>query len=281
MSGIRTGGNGPSATSGNSAGRSTGNSSGAGGHRALVWRELPERPGAAVLVLHGGQEHGLSRPGPVNLAGLRMAGFVHALRRETEGAGVAVGTVRYRHRGWNGERADAAKDAIAALDDLAEELGPVPTVLVGHSMGGRAALLAAGHPTVTGVVALAPWCPAEDPCEQLADRDVLMLHGDLDRITSPAGTRAFAARGRAAGARVCGYTVLGTGHTLMRRINDWHRATARLSAGLLGLRDLPPEAATALALPAGSTAALDLGLPVQPRTAPPTGHPARSLPTDA
>ncbi|MFD4904344.1 alpha/beta hydrolase [Kitasatospora purpeofusca] len=277
MSGIRTGSNAGSGT----PGRSTGKSSGTSGHRALVWRELPERPGAAVLVLHGGQEHGLSRPGPINLAGLRMAGFVHALRRETEGAGVAVGTVRYRHRGWNGERADAAKDAIAALDDLAEELGPVPTVLVGHSMGGRAALLAAGHPIVTGVVALAPWCPAEDPCEQLADRDVLMLHGDLDRITSPAGTRAFAARGRAAGARVCGYTVLGTGHTLMRRINDWHRATARLSAGLLGLRDLPPEAATALALPAGSTAALDLGLPVQPRTAPPTGRPARPLPTDA
>ncbi|MFB8236618.1 alpha/beta hydrolase [Kitasatospora purpeofusca] len=285
MSGIRTGGNGRSGTPGNSSGDSTGTGTGTGnstgGHRALVWRGLPERPGAAVLVLHGGQEHGLSRPGPVNLAGLRMAGFVHALRRETEGAGVAVGTVRYRHRGWNGERADAAKDAIAALDDLAEELGPVPTVLVGHSMGGRAALRAAGHPIVTGVVALAPWCPAEDPCEQLADRDVLMLHGDLDRITSPADTRAFAARGRAAGARVCGYTVLGTGHTLMRRINDWHRATARLSTGLLGLRELPAETATALALPARSTAALDLPLPAHPRTAPATGHPARPLPTDA
>ncbi|WP_063783180.1 alpha/beta fold hydrolase [Streptomyces sp. XY431] len=277
MSGNRTGGNGRSGTAGNSTGYRTGT----GGHRALVWRGLPERPGAAVLVLHGGQEHSLSRPGPVNLAGLRMAGFVHALRRETEGAGVAVGTVRYRHRGWNGERADAARDAIAALDDLAEELGPVPTVLVGHSMGGRAALRAAGHPTVTGVVALAPWCPAEDPCEQLADRDVLMLHGDLDRIPPPADTRAFAARGRAAGARVCGYTVLGTGHTLMRRIGDWHRATARLSAGLLGLRDLPPEAATAMALPARSTAALDLPLPAHPRTTAPTGHPSRPLPTDA
>ncbi|MEV0188903.1 alpha/beta fold hydrolase [Kitasatospora purpeofusca] len=279
MSGTRTGGNSSAGIPGSSTGG--GDSAGTGGHRALDWRRLPERPGAAVLVLHGGQEHSLSRPGPVNLAGLRMAGFVHALRRETEGAGVAVGVVRYRHRGWNGERADAAKDAIAALDDLAEELGPVPTVLVGHSMGGRAALRAAGHPVVTGVVALAPWCPAEDPCEQLADRDVLMLHGDLDRITSPAATRAFAARGRAAGARVCGYTVLGTGHTLMRRINDWHRATARLSAGLLGLRDLPPEVATAFALPTDSTAALDLPLPHCPRTAPAAGRPARPLPTDA
>ncbi|WP_438949092.1 LLM class flavin-dependent oxidoreductase, partial [Streptomyces harbinensis] len=40
---------------------------------------------------------------------------------------------------------------------LAARLGPVPVVLVGHSMGGRAALRAAGHPAVTGVVALAPW----------------------------------------------------------------------------------------------------------------------------
>ncbi|MFB6889721.1 alpha/beta hydrolase [Kitasatospora sp. NPDC056327] len=252
---------------------------GTGDHRALVWRGRPERPGAAVLVLHGGKEHDLDRPGPLNLAGLRMAGFVHALRRETAGADVAVGTVRYRHRGWNGERADAARDAVAALDALAEELGPVPTVLVGHSMGGRAALRAAGHPAVTGVVALAPWCPAGDPCEQLAGRDVLMLHGDLDRITSPADTRAFAARGRAAGARVCGYTVVGTGHTLMRRIPDWHRATARLSAGLLGLRDLPPEAAGALALPAGSGDCLDLPLPAHPRTPPPSRIP-RPLPSD-
>ncbi|MFE7190235.1 alpha/beta hydrolase [Kitasatospora sp. NPDC057541] len=256
------------------------NRTGGGGHRALAWQGRPQRPGAAVLVLHGGQEHNLARPGPLNLAGLRMAGFVRALRRETAGAEVAVGTVRYRHRGWNGERADAARDAVAALDDLAEELGPVPTVLVGHSMGGRAALRAAGHPTVTGVVALAPWCPAEDPCEQLAGRDVLMLHGDLDRVTSPADTRAFAARGRAAGARVCGYTVAGTGHTLMRRIGDWHRATARLSAGLLGLRELPPEAAAALALPAGSDASLALPLPAHPRTAP-HRSPARPLPTDA
>ncbi|MFI9330287.1 alpha/beta hydrolase [Kitasatospora sp. NPDC052868] len=256
----------------------TGNS--AAGHRALVWRELPERPSAAVLVLHGGEEHSLSRPGPVNLPGLRMSGFVRALRRETAGAGVAIGTVRYRHRGWNGERADAARDARAALGDLAEELGHIPTVLVGHSMGGRAALRAAGHPNVTGVIALAPWCPPEDPCEQLADRDVLMLHGDRDKITAPADTRGFAARGRAAGARVCGYTVTGSGHALMQRVGDWHRATARLSSGLLGLRELPAEVAAALALPVGDTGALDLPLPVQPRTAPPR-TPARPLPTDA
>ncbi|MCG6498290.1 serine aminopeptidase domain-containing protein [Kitasatospora sp. A2-31] len=258
----------------------TGREAGVGGHRALIWRELPERPAAAVLVLHGGEEHSLSRPGPINLPGLRMQGFVRALRRETAGAGVAIGTVRYRHRGWNGERADAGRDTRAALGDLAEELGRVPTVLVGHSMGGRAALYAAGHPNVTGVIALAPWCPAEDACEQLAGRDVLMLHGDRDRVTAPADTLAFAARSRAAGARVCGYTVVGSGHALLQRIGDWHRATARLGAGLLGLRELPAEAAAALALPAGSADALTLPLPPQPRTAVPRPAPT-ALPTDA
>lgn len=255
---------------------------GSAGHRALAWRVLPATPSAAVLVLHGGQEHGTNppAPGPFNLPDLRMRGFVRALRRETAGADVAIGVVRYRRRGWNGEAADAARDARAALGDLAEELGRVPTVLVGHSMGGRAALRSAGHPNVTGVVALAPWCPQDDPCEQLEGRSVVMLHGDRDTVTSPADTRALAARGRAAGARVCGFTVVGSGHALLQRSGDWHRATARLSSGLLGLRELPAEAATAFGLPAGSADGLELPLPPHPRNAP-RSRPTAPLPTDA
>ncbi|MFE2410490.1 alpha/beta hydrolase [Kitasatospora sp. NPDC059408] len=237
------------------------------GHRALHWRVRPQRPGAAVLVLHGGEERNLARPGRLNLPLLRMHGFLRALRRGTAGAEIAIGTVRYRHRGWNDERADAARDALAALDELREELGGVPTVLVGHSMGGRAALRAGGHPNVTGIVALAPWCPAGEPCEHLAGRDVLMLHGDRDTVTPPADTHAFAARGRAAGARVCGYTVTGSGHAMLQRVPDWHRAATHLATAMLGLRDLPAETVSALALPPGSREALTLPLPRQPRRA--------------
>lgn len=237
-------------------------------HRALHWRVRPEAARAAILVLHGGEEHNDARPGRLNLPLLRMHGFLRGLTRATARADVAIGTVRYRHRGWNGERADAARDATAALDELAALLGPVPTVLVGHSMGGRAALRAGGHPCVTGLVALAPWCPAEDPCEQLAGRDVLMLHGDRDTVTPPADTRAFAARSRAAGARVCGYTVTGSGHAMLQRVPDWHRATTRLATALLGLHPLPAETASALALPAASREALTLALPPQPRRTP-------------
>ncbi|WP_354638484.1 alpha/beta hydrolase [Kitasatospora camelliae] len=240
--------------------RRTAGSPAGGGHRALEWRSRPESPSAAVLVLHGGQENGERPPGPVNLPGLRMRGFVRAVQRGTSGAEVAIGTVRYRCRGWNGDRADAARDTLAALADLAEELGPVPTVLVGHSMGGRAALRAAGHPCVTGVVALAPWCPREEPYEHLAGRRVLMLHGDRDRVTDPADTDLFAARARSGGALVAGYRVAGSGHALLRRAGDWHRTTAVLTAGLLGLRGLPVEVAAALELQAQQEGGLALPL---------------------
>ncbi|MFD7448746.1 alpha/beta hydrolase [Kitasatospora sp. NPDC059827] len=268
---VNGGGAGPGATAGEGtgAGTSTGPGTGAAAHRALRWQVRPPVARAAVLVLHGGEEHNLARPRRFNLPLLRMHGFLRALARETAGQDVAVATVRYRHRGWNGARADAARDASTALDELTAALGRVPTVLVGHSMGGRAALRAGGHPAVTGLVALAPWCPAADPCEQLADRDVLLLHGDRDTVTLPADTHAFAARSRAAGARVCGYTVTGSGHAMLQRIPDWHRATTRLTTGLLGLRPLPAETASALALPPASPEALTLPLPRQPRTATP------------
>jgi predicted esterase len=103
---------------------------------------------------------------------------------------------------------------------------------------------------VTGVVALAPWCPADEPAAHLAGRSVLMLHGDRDRLLDPEDTRRFALRARAAGARTAGYRVTGSGHALLRRAAAWHRSTAGLTAGLLGLRPLPAEVTAALALTA-------------------------------
>ncbi|MEU5389306.1 alpha/beta family hydrolase [Kitasatospora cineracea] len=230
-------------------------------HRALSWRVLPPSSEAAVLVLHGGKEHGAAPPPLLNLPGLRMVPFARAVQRGAEAAGgrsLAVGTVRYRCRGWNGDRADAARDAEAALSELVEQLGPVPTVLIGHSMGGRAALRAAAHPCVRGVVALAPWCPQDEPTAHLEGRSVLMLHGDRDKITPPGDTDLFALRARGHGARVAGYRVLGSGHTLMRRAGDWHRAAAGLALALLDLGPLPEEVGAALALPGQAPDGQDL-----------------------
>ena len=125
----------------------------AGGGRpcpALVPYVLPQRPHAAVLVLHGGRAEGLEPPPALNLPGARMRPFVRAIGRATAGHGVVLAGVRYRHRGWNGEREDAARDALRALEALRQRAGEVPVMLVGHSMGGRAAGAQACHLVVPG-----------------------------------------------------------------------------------------------------------------------------------
>ncbi|ARF77200.1 alpha/beta hydrolase [Kitasatospora albolonga] len=220
-------------------------------------------PSAAVLVLHGGYETGVEPPPPglLNLPGVRMRPFVRALRRATRVPGggddrteVLVRQVRYGHRGWNGHRADALRDALAALDALGEEAaagdgdGP-PVVLLGHSMGARAALLAAGHPLVRGVVGLAPWCPPGDPVTQLAGRDIVLVHSSRDRVTSPQATQSLTARARRAGARTCMVTVRGGDHAMIRRAPAWHHLTTALVTGLLGTGTLPGPVTAALGLP--------------------------------
>ncbi|MEV8313979.1 alpha/beta fold hydrolase [Streptomyces sp. NPDC059900] len=210
------------------------------GHRAALVPQGPvEKPRAAVLMLHGGREHGTAAPPPWNLPGARLRLFESAIRRSTAGGDVLIGRVRYRHRGWNGERQDAAQDARRALRELEELTGDVPTVLVGHSMGARAALRAAGDPLVRGVVGLAPWCPAEDPVEQLRGRRVVLLHGDLDRTTDPRTSLAFAARAGAAGAEAASVLMDGSDHAMLRRAPAWHALTAGAVAGFLGLAELP------------------------------------------
>lgn len=116
----------------------------------------PGPPEAAVLLLHGGRETGLGvpPPGPFNLPAVRMRPFARVLRGALPRE-VLVRAVRYGHRGWNGDRADPLHDAVRALDVLRRTAGEIPVVLLGHSMGGRAALAAAGHPLVRGVVGLA------------------------------------------------------------------------------------------------------------------------------
>ncbi|GAA1260046.1 hypothetical protein GCM10009665_57550 [Kitasatospora nipponensis] len=228
---------------------------------AVWWPVRPSEVRGVVLVLHGGQVENTAPARPWHPAAVRMRGFVRPVARATAAGGAAVGLVRYRYRGWNGERADAARDVTTALDAVAAELGPVPVVLLGHSMGGRAALRAAGQPTVTGVLALAPWCPPQDPVEQLAGRTLVTVHGDRDRVTDPAHTRELAARARAVGASVAGIEVVAADHAMLHRSRDWHRAAAQLSAALLGLAEPAPEVAAALALRGDTAQGLRIALP--------------------
>ncbi|MFJ8011195.1 alpha/beta hydrolase [Streptomyces sp. NPDC096339] len=223
------------------------------GAPGALWLPEPRfRPAAgAVLLLHGGRADSLAPPPALNLPGLRMRAFARALREDPRHADVLIGFVRYRTRGWNGERADPVTDtrrALAELDDLA---GPLPVVLLGHSMGARAALRAADDPRVRGVVALAPWCPPGEPVGHLAGRTVIALHDEADRITSATDTWAYLRRADAAGARVRGIRMPGGRHTMIRHARHWHSLATRCTAEVLGPASPPGVPAPGRAWNAG------------------------------
>jgi predicted esterase len=230
----------------------------------LVWRHHPAPPPAGiVLVMHGGDEHGLKPPSRLNPPLLRLRPFERALRRSPLGETVGVAEVAYRCRGWNGERADAAVDAGAALDELVRQVGPaVPVVLLGHSMGGRAALRIGGHTSVAGIVALAPWCPTGEEVTQLADRRVTIIHSDRDKVTPPEESFDLAVRARAAGAQVARCVIPGSDHAMARRAPTWHRLTTLLTGALLGAWPFPEPVAKALARSGADEDGLDLRLPL-------------------
>ncbi|MET8977072.1 alpha/beta fold hydrolase [Streptomyces sp. NPDC004539] len=184
------------------------------------------------MVLHGGAERDVRPARRRQLAALRMEPVRRAVVDVVE-EDVLVTRVRYRVRGWNGERADPVRDTLRALDEVGERMGDVPVVLVGHSMGGRAALRAAGHELVRGVVGLAPWWPAGEPVEQVAGRYVVALHGDRDRVTSAEETAEVMRRAEGIAARVEWGVVAGGDHAMLRRYRTWHRTTAALVAHLL------------------------------------------------
>ena len=148
----------------------------------LVDAGVPARPEAAVLVLHGGA----SRPGrtevsPAQLSVLRMVPVARRIGRAGRGR-LAVHRLLNTSRGWDPAHTPV-DDVRWALARLRERYGDQPVVLVGHSLGGRAALLAGGAEGVRGVVALNPWVYPDDDAD-LTGRSVLVLHGTDDRVAS-------------------------------------------------------------------------------------------------
>ena len=199
-----------------------------------------------VVVAHGGREVSTARNTAVHAAVLRMIPVASAIGQALRGRGVVVRRPRFRLRGWNGTLASPVRDLTEALDDIRAEYGPVPVVLVGHSMGARAGLRAAGHPSVTAVAGLAPWLPPGEPVDQLAGRSILLVQGTADFVTRPADTWAYAARARAY-ARVAEIEVSGGEHTMLRRAAVWHAVAAAFACASLGVPPPPGPAADALA----------------------------------
>src|SRR6201999_1858253 len=119
----------------------------------------PHAVRAAVLVAHGGRSQSTAPVTPYQPAVLRMIPVAAAIRRALPGNATVVNRPLYRLRGWNGDLTSPVADLTQALDQLGERFGPIPVVLVGHSMGARAAMRVAGHPRVNAIAGLAPWLP--------------------------------------------------------------------------------------------------------------------------
>jgi len=175
-----------------------------------------------VLVLHGGSSVGTRPTSPRQLAVLRMIPVAAAIRGALHDTSAEVWRHRFAVRGWNGPAASPAADLRRVLDDLAGVPRPPAVVLIGHSMGGRAALRVAAHPLVTAVAGLAPWVPPDEPAVPLPGRRILLVHAAADRVTSPAATWAYA-RQAASAAAVTAIELRASDHAMVRRARLWHR----------------------------------------------------------
>lgn len=185
-------------------------------------RPAPGPTTGVVLLLPGGRATSQRRSSPRQLTALRMRPFGWALRPFRR-RGTAVWTLRYRVRGWNAAQASPLPDTRWALAEVRRRHGGVPVVLVGHSMGGRAALRCADDTSVRAVVALAPWLPEGEPVTDAGERSVLLAHGRRDRVTDPRASEAYAARARREGGHNVRFVELPDGHALLRHPRGWHR----------------------------------------------------------
>lgn len=196
----------------------------------------PRRPRGVVLLLHGGaggaEPLGVSSHQP---SVLRMVPLAWRLAATTRG--LAVVRVLNSFRGWHSSRTPV-DDAVQALDELSGRYGRVPACLVGHSLGGRAAVLAAAERDhVRAVVALAPWVHADDG-DALDGRRVLVVHGGRDAVAPEPRALAMARR-LSARNEVGVVRIAEAGHALVRE----HRLVDGLAADFarVVLLDAPPR----------------------------------------
>jgi alpha-beta hydrolase superfamily lysophospholipase len=197
-------------------------------------------PRGIVLVLHGGARRGdRAVVSPAQLSVLRMVPLAQRIAFAGRSR-LAVHRLLNTHRGWDAGTTPVM-DVAWALDRVTEEHGDLPVALVGHSLGGRAALLAGHDPQVRSVVALNPWVLPADRVD-LGDTQVLIVHGDEDRIALPTRSAELARR-LASTTPVSYVTVPGGRHAMLRHARAYERhATAFVTATLLGPtpRSAPP-----------------------------------------
>lgn len=201
-----------------------------------------------MVVLHGGASRGeRAVVSPAQLSVLRMVPVAHRIAR-AGGSRLAVHRLLNSHRGWD-TGTTPVMDVAWALDRVAEQHGDVPVALVGHSLGGRAALLGGDAPQVRSVVALNPWVLPSDRVD-LSGRQVLVVHGSEDRIAAPSRA-ADLVRRMSATARVGFVTVPGARHAMLRHGRTFETYAAEfVTATLL---DTSPRTDAVAAVLVGAT----------------------------
>jgi dienelactone hydrolase len=184
------------------------------------------------VVLHGGASRGeRMMVSPAQLSVLRMVPVATRIARAGEGR-LAVHRLLNTHRGWDAHTTPVM-DVAWAHDRVREQHGDVPVALVGHSLGGRAALLAGDLALVRTVVALNPWVLPADRVD-LRGRKVLVVHGTEDRIAVPSRAAALARR-LSATADVGYVAVPGARHAMLRHGRTFETYAAEfVTATLLG-----------------------------------------------
>jgi len=206
----------------------------------LSFRGSDAQAEAVVLLLPGGAADSLAPVRAYDHAVLRMIPFGRSVARASGGR-IALATLRYSMRGWNGDKESPLADARWALGQVAERFSHLPIGLVGHSMGGRVALRMIDHEVVPGgtpggssssggvrsIAALAPWVPNGEPTPLLGDRPLLLAHGAADRITDPAKTAELAEKLAADGRDVELVTFPRGRHGMLFPARPWHQLVAR------------------------------------------------------
>ena len=185
-------------------------------------------------MLHGGAEHD-TEPVTERSKSLWRTRFMYdAIHSRFVDAGVAVAVLRFATVGWNDPgNPSPVPDARWALAELDARFGSVPTVLLGHSMGARTAFNVADHPTVRGVVGLAPWFPADEDLTPITGKHLVGVHGSRDKLTYASATRKLLRRADGVAASSTYVDMGPVGHYMLRRLREWNRVAIRESLGAL------------------------------------------------